>query len=188
LATIEQIPGEHFKELESHSDGAFKYLRMVFSNRESDIVYDGDGASIAEIEFITTGNKVVKGIPVGTPGRKYNNYVPKNCFDGDPITFFEDARPKENCKFVGLVANSPVKIRKIRFLARNDMNSIQKGNEYELFYWDNKQFASLGKTIANDTLLIYNNVPENSVLLLKNLSAGKEERIFTWENGKQVWW
>jgi hypothetical protein len=188
LATIEQIPGEHYQELKSNSNGSFKYLRMMFSNKESEIVYDGDGASIAEIEFLTPDGKIVNGSPIGSPGRKYNPYIPKNCFDGDPITFFEDARPKEYCKFVGLIVNTPVKIGKIRFLARNDLNSIQKGNEYEIFFWDNKRFCSLGKKIASDTLITFDNVPENSVLWLRNLTAGKEERIFTWENGKQVWW
>lgn len=29
---------------------------------------------------------------------------------------------------------------------------------------------------------------ENALLLLRNLSKGKEERIFTYEGGKQIWW
>jgi hypothetical protein len=31
-------------------------------------------------------------------------------------------------------------------------------------------------------------VPKNSVLWLRDLTKGREERIFTYENGKQVWW
>ena len=36
--------------------------------------------------------------------------------------------------------------------------------------------------------LEYDNVPDNALLLLRNLTKGKEERIFTYEDGKQVWW
>lgn len=68
------------------------------------------------------------------------------------------------------------------------MNSVQPNNNYELLYWNNEKFISLGKKIATDTIIEFNNVPKNSVLWLRNLDVGKEERIFTWENGKQVWW
>ena len=73
-------------------------------------------------------------------------------------------------------------------LARNDMNSIQPFNHYELFYWNNNSFISLEKKIASDTIIEFNNVPENSILWLRNLDEGKEERIFTRENEKQIWW
>ena len=32
------------------------------------------------------------------------------------------------------------------------------------------------------------NVPTNALLLLRNHTKGKEERIFTYEGGEQVWW
>jgi hypothetical protein len=31
-------------------------------------------------------------------------------------------------------------------------------------------------------------VPKGAILLLKDLTKGREERIFMVENGKQVWW
>ena len=36
--------------------------------------------------------------------------------------------------------------------------------------------------------LVYENVPGNALYLLKNRTKGKEERIFTYENDRQVWW
>jgi hypothetical protein len=187
LAKVNKSPGEHFNQLASHSNKSFRYVRMVFSATELGLTYDGDGASIAEIEFISPSGQIINGNAIGSPGRKYNKYVAKNCFDGNPLTFFEDARPNETNKFVGLKLDTPSQINKIRYLARNDMNSIQIGDEYELFYWD-KSFKSLGKKIATDTIVSFNNVPKNSVLWLRDLTEGKEERIFTWEGGKQVWW
>jgi hypothetical protein len=209
LAIIRHIPGEHFEELSSVTDKSFKYLRFVFSPQELTLPYEGDGASIAEIEFINIDGQKIKGIPVGSPGRKYNPYTPNLCFDGNPLTFFEDSRfeiisnpfvklvktdtifkniRKEMSKYVGLKLNNPARVYKIRYIARNDMNSIQSGDTYELFYWNNDTFVSLGKKIASDTTIEFENVPEGSLLWLRDLSEGKEERIFTWENGEQVWW
>jgi hypothetical protein len=188
LAKIEETPGEHFKELSSSSNLRFKYLRFVFSEEELKLPYDGDGASIAEIEFISPSGQILKGAPFGSTGRKYNPYIPNLCFDGNPETFFEDARPGVTGKYVGLKLDIPADVAKIRYMARNDINSIQPGDEYELFFWNNKSFISLGKKIAYDTIVEFENVPKGSILWLRDLSRGKEERIFTWENGKQVWW
>lgn len=30
--------------------------------------------------------------------------------------------------------------------------------------------------------------PSNALFRLRNLTRGKEERIFTYDNGEQVWW
>ena len=54
-------------------------------------------------------------------------------------------------------------------------------------YFD-KTWISLGKQVAKDFHLVYDNVPDSALLLLKNKTGGHEERIFTYENGKQIWW
>jgi len=87
---------------------------------------------------------------------------------------------------VGLQFEKPQQIQKIRFLARNDMNSIQKGDLYELFYWDNNAFQSLGKKIATEEQISFSEVPKGALLWLIDLTSGKEERVFTYENDKQV--
>ncbi len=188
LAKIKETPGEHFEELSLCSNSVFKYLRFVFSKEELKLPYDGDGASIGEIEFIAPSGKILKGYPIGSTGRKYNPYTPNLCFDNNTQTFFEDARPNIIYKYVGLKLDNPAIINKIRYIARNDMNSIQSGDEYELLYWNNERFMTLGKVIARDTVVEFDNVPKGSILWLRDLSGGKEERIFTYENDKQVWW
>lgn len=188
LAKVLETPGEHFIELSSINTQPFKYLRFVFSPQELSLSYDGDGASIAEIEFISPNGKILKGSPIGSPGRKYNPYTPQYCFDNDPLTFFEDARHGVGGKFVGIKLENPSPVSKIRFVARNDMNSIQPGDEYELLYWDSSSFKSLGTQISGDTIIEFNHVPKDAILWLRDLSGGVEERIFTWENEQQVWW
>ena len=188
LATIRKTPSEHYTELKVNSGKALRYFRFLYSPDEINLTYDGDGASIAEIECYNAAGQKISGKPFGTPGRKYNPYTPDKCFDGNPLTFFEDARYGGVTKYVGLEFDEPQTVSKIRFMPRNDMNTVQPGDLYELFYWNRNNFESLGRQLARDTMLAYTNVPENALLWLRDLSGGKEERIFTWENGKQVWW
>ena len=41
------------------------------------------------------------------------------------------------------------------------------------------------KKVATSNSIHFDNIPENSVLWLRNLDEGKEERIFTLEDGAQ---
>ena len=68
-----------------------------------------------------------------------------------------------------------------------DGNSVEIGDEYELFYWNGK-WVSMGKQRAKNVSVKYKGVPQNALYLLRDLTKGTEERIFTIENGKQVWW
>lgn len=188
LAKIEETPGEQLVELKNKVSKPFKYYRFKFSLEEQAIVYDGDGASIAEIELIAPSGVKLTGKPFGSPGKKFNPYTPDNCIDGNYLTFFEDSRTGDFEKYVGLELDKPQTVSRIRFMARNDMNSIQVGNLYELFYWDKQQFVSLGQKVATGRQLHYNNVPKGALLWLRNLTEGQEERVFTYEDGKQVWW
>jgi hypothetical protein len=112
---------------------------------------------------------------------------PSKVFDGDPLSYYYTFEWWDT--WVGLKFNTPKKVEKIVYLPRNDDNFIRDGELYELFYWDNK-WISLGKqtgSIATQALT-YANVSTNALFLLRNLTKGQEERIFTYENGKQIWW
>ncbi len=69
-----------------------------------------------------------------------------------------------------------------------DSNNIKIGDNYELFFWNGSFWESLGKQNANDAVLVYQKTPLNALFLLKNLDRGNQERIFTYENNKQIWW
>lgn len=75
----------------------------------------------------------------------------------------------------------------LEIIMRNDENRIKPGNEYELLYFD-REWVSLGKKIAQNDYLEYCNAPTNAIFLIKNHTEGAEERIFTYENGVQIWW
>ena len=81
--------------------------------------------------------------------------------------------------WVGMDFGKEVGVSKIRFLPRNDGNTIFPGDDYELFYYQYPEgWISLGMQTAEREELIYTNVPAGSLYWLRNLTTGKEERIF----------
>lgn len=145
---------------------------------------------MAELEFYDAGSQeIVKGEVLGTDSTSiYNPHATKyNVFDGDPLTFFHT---RDSMTWAGLALSEPTRINKIRYIIRNDDNGIRKNNLYELFYINESgEWASAGiKTADQDDLLIYEQIPRETLYWLRNHTRGAEERIFTYENGKQIWW
>ena len=67
-------------------------------------------------------------------------------------------------------------------------NWVKIGDTYQLFFWDKNGWVSLGTQIATQQNVVFKNVPKNALLVLRDLTRGKQERIFTYENNKQVFW
>jgi len=102
---------------------------------------------------------------------------------GDPFILQEDGS-KKSIASSGAMLDS-ISLR--RKYPAGDDNEVVKGNTYELFCWNNK-WKSLGKQVAVADSLRFRNVPANSLLWLRNLTEGLQERIFLMEKNKQVWW
>ena len=155
-----------------------KYFRYLSS--------DKGYVFIAEMSVYNSQNRQLTGKIIGTDGCRNRNRVKTNAFDGDNLTVFEAPEPAGG--WVGLEFEKKEQIAKIKYIPYNDDNHINENEEYELFYYDRK-WISLGKRIGDQThALHYDNVPENSLLWIRNHTKGKEERIFTYEGGEQVWW
>jgi hypothetical protein len=175
LHKIDSIPN-HFIDVQSTNQQKFKFVRYLAS--------DTGPNHISELEFYS-GSQKLKG-KSSTSQSEVNNGKIKSIqamFDGDMSTFHEVSKKT----WVMIEFDKPYQITKLKYVQRNDMNFIEIGHQYELMFFD-KGWQSLGLKTATDSHLEYNNVPGNSVLLLCDLTAGKEERIFNYENGKQVWW
>lgn len=149
----------------------------------------GSYSDISELEFYLPGSDIpLRNCPViGTlqvhPALSGN--TPDKAFDGDWLTNFSCGLADN--AWIGIDLGKPGKIDKIRCIPRSDDNSIHTGDEYELFYWSRGGWTSLGKQSGKTDVLIYDNVPAGSLLLLRNHTRGQEERIFTYENGEQIW-
>lgn len=144
----------------------------------------GSYCNINEIEFISPEGKKIIGEIIGTQG-KFGKEREK-VFDGDILTGFEGNSMDGH--WVGLKFRKPETIGRIRYIPRNDGNGIEVGDEYELFYWNENRWKSLGRKKAEENYLNFENVPSGELYLLRDLTKGKEERIFTYEDGKQIWW
>jgi hypothetical protein len=145
--------------------------------------------NIAEICFYERGAvKPSYGKVIGTIGsyRKEAGYTKEAVFDGDVLTFFDV--PEASGCWIGMDFGKAVSIEKIIYTPRSDGNCIEIGDEYELVYWCDGKWKSLGKQKATDVTITFANCPVNALFLLHDLTKGMDERIFTYNNGIQVWW
>lgn len=145
--------------------------------------------SIAEVMLYSKDDTVrLRGKVIGTDGSWSDDpkHTKETVFDGDILTSF-DAPRGEGC-WAGLDLARQVKVDHIIYYARGDGNSVEIGDEYELLYWRNDQWESLGRHKARQTYIKYKNIPVGGLYLLRDLTKGIDERIFTIEDGKQVWW
>lgn len=143
--------------------------------------------NIAEVSFFNDGVVPLKGKIIGTPNidNKIETHDYTNVFDSDPNTSFDYYIPYGG--WAGMDLEHKQIIRKLSYTARNRDNYIRRGNKYELFYFQNQTWKSAGAMIAESDSLIFN-VPEQSLLYLKNHMGGVEERIFGVVDGKQRFW
>ena len=118
----------------------------------------------------------------GEPGTKK-----ERVFDGNILTGFGGNSPDGN--WVSLELEKPTQISRIKYIGRNDGNCIEIGDDYELYYWSTDgDWELLGSQKATSNALHFSNIPSGGLYILKDITKGVEERIFTYENGKQVWW
>jgi hypothetical protein len=80
------------------------------------------------------------------------------------------------------------KVSAIGCMPQNDENYVYPGNRYELFYRDVDSWVSLGQKTAGGYSVTYDNVPSGALYWLRNLTKGKEERVFTYDNGHIRFW
>lgn len=140
--------------------------------------------SIAELNVKDKNGKAIDFRPIGCRAIEKSGKI-FNVFDRNPLTYFEVNGGID--LWIGCDLRKAQSIGYIEFAPRNDDNCVSPGDEYELFFWDN-EWISLGQKTAVDYSLVYENVPKGALLWLKNLTKGKEERPFTYEDGKQIWW
>jgi hypothetical protein len=178
LYTIDFHPDMYFHTV-SLKESYFRYYRYLSP--------DGGACNIAELEFCDREGNKLKGNIIGTPGSYANDPMRSldKAFDGNTLTFY-DAAEKDGA-WVGMDFGKRTGVDHIRYLPRNDDNMIRVGQAYELFFWTRNGWQSLGRQTAKEQVLHFDG-PSGALFLLRNLSGGTEERIFTYENGKQVWW
>lgn len=179
LATIGNLEDNKFHEIVFDSARICRYFRYLSP--------DDSHGNMSEITLFDDRGDT---IPIGRLSGNFHvreGHRPETLFDGDVLSYYDSHERKD--VWVGIAWDSPVRLKRIVFLPRNDDNFIRDGEVYELFYWKNGKWISLGRqTGTMDAVLVYHNAPSNALFLLHNHTKGQEERIFTYENGKQYFW
>lgn len=151
----------------------YRYVRYYSPNKD---------IRVAELEF--WGENKLKGKPIYfVINDSVSGSDPVKCLDDDIRTNFNALAGS----WVGLDLGVPKQIKQVKFLPRNNFNVIERDNDYELLYYD-QGWQSLGIKKSSDQYIVFEEVPSNTLFLLKNRTQGKDERIFTYINGKQIWW
>lgn len=122
--------------------------------------------------------------PVGSDGASPENI--EKVFDNNILTGYDGASPDGN--WVGIKLTKPRMVSRIRFIPRTDGNCIEIGDKYELMMWTGKGWKVLASLKAASDVLSLKNMPANGLYLLKDITKGSEQRIFTYEGRKQIWW
>ena len=145
---------------------------------------------ISDIEFYgldENGDEMkLTGKPIGNPGI-YGNGL-NELFDGSRVSYYAQD-PACGINYVGIDFGKPVRITKIVYYPHTDDNGVVPGELYELFYWKDDTWISLGRqTGQKDKTLVYKNIPQNALLRLHDITTGNENRIFIYQDGKQVFY
>ncbi len=180
LYHIKNCPGRLLIKVNVTNEKKYRYVRYYGPSNGF--------CNIAEVAFYEKDqNEPLKGKVMGTPGcyQGDGSHEYTNVFDGNTETSFDHM--KAHGGWAGLDLGEPKAISQIIFTPRNLDNYVRPGDTYELFYCD-KEWISLGTKTATSDSLAYSNVPVGALLYLQNHSRGVQERIFTYEDGRQVWW
>lgn len=181
LYVIEEEPPFKYVSVPLSPSQPYKYLRFLTAKECN--------GHMAEIEFYREGSdSPLTGKVIGEyePSIYYPLNVAEKMFDGDALTFFHTGNDPV---WGGLQLEKAEKVDSLRFIIRNDDNGIRRDNLYELFYMKDGRWVSLGRqTAEKDDELVYEQVPSGALYWLRNLTRGKEERIFGYEDGRQVWY
>lgn len=157
-------------------EGRYRFLRYMGPK--------GSYCNINELLFFDKDGQKIRGKIIGTDG--VPGKTKETVFDGDILTGFQGNSPDGH--WVGLELPKAMSVGAVRFIPRNDGNCVEKGNIYSLMMYKDGNWKTLAIRRATSDVIIFPRIPQGGLYLLCNLTKGSEERIFTYEKGKQVWW
>lgn len=155
---------------------SYRYARYLSPN--------GSYCNINELEFYDAEGNKLTGCIIGTEG--VENQRKETVFDSNVLTGFHGNSPDGH--WVGLAFNRPVTIAKVKYMPRNDGNTIEIGDEYKLKIFQNGYWRTLETKKATENEISFENVSSGGLYILSDITKGVEERPFTYVKGKQVWW
>lgn len=179
IATIEPFKESRFQSIKPTTKGAYRYFRYLSPK--------GSFGNMAEVEIYgKDGKKLQAAQTFGTRGAVKGHNL-EMLFDGDALTSY--SLPFADGGWAAMELATPTPIGEVRFLPRNDGNHIEEGDTYQLYYWTDGDWQLLSQQRGNhEGVLFFEDCPTNALFLLHDDTKGIQERIFTYEDGEQVWW
>lgn len=179
LYTITRTPYRRYSTARLATGKPYRYVR--YRAREKNF------CQVAELSFYADMSDTVplRGEIIGIPSRFWRN-APQgylSAFDGNTETSFNFKG--RDFGWTGMDFGKPIRVEKVVYTPANRVNFIYKGYNYELYYWGDNRWNSLGKQTATADSLVYQ-APVNALLYLKCYTSGDEERIFEYKDGKQI--
>ncbi|WP_209332889.1 hypothetical protein [Lunatimonas salinarum] len=171
--SLELIP----KTIELNLKKNYRYIRYLIPK--------GSMGDLAEFSVTSNSSTTLSGEVICSFNLGGNKTI-KFAFDNNPLSFLS-VPVSTTEEWIGLDLKSQKEISQVTFCPRTDKNNIWAGLSYELFYWSD-EWKSIGIQTADSYSLIFSSPISNGLFLLRCLDEGTEERIFTYEQGEQVWW
>ncbi len=79
------------------------------------------------------------------------------------------------------------RVSRIVFAPSSDTNNVEVDHLYELYHFE-RGWKLIGRRLAKGDNVEFGNVPIGGLLLLKDKTKGREERIFEYTDGRQIWY
>ena len=195
LANV-SIPDRISIVIDVNTSKSFRYVRFVFPDRE--VIPNRDGrnllmawGNIAELIFYNGSGHPLDGEMIFSFGLDYQNTL--RALDNQPFTSMSPRLmytiPLDSVVWIGRDLGVPANIARIEILPKNEDVFLFRDATYELLYWTEGDWRSLGIQKATNPELTFHHVPRRALLLLKALDLPPlKERPFLYENGEQVFY
>lgn len=144
------------------------------------------GGEVADFRALADDGNPIAARPIGI-GQWNEKHPLAAAFDGDVLSY---SMSNDSCgAWLGLDFGALKDIGQIDILPHNDDNFIRVGERYQLQCWADGRWRTLGEQTGDERqYLTFDGCPSGGLYRLRNLTKGREERIFTYEDGRQVWW
>ena len=159
----------NWRSLSVHTEKAYRYWRISKKGRP---------ITLAELQLASSEGKVLQGKAMFSG----NGGFSEKAFDNNPLTY-------QNYFFwIGVDLGTPQQVQEVRYLPRTDYNGIIPGHLYQLLYFDETGWVEVDMQEATAQDITFHQVPRNALYWLRNLTEGKEERIFIYQDEKIIFY
>lgn len=178
IADIKDVPSTWWNNIDVSRAGKHRFWRLVAPPNSH--------CDVAELSFIGKDGNSVAAIDTLCDDMRYDGKKISQAFDGDAVSYFRSTHYRK--AWIGIDMGKPSELKSIRFMPRNDGNHVEPGHTYQLCYYKNGKECIFKTVKAETDKLVFHGVPAGALYVLHDLTAGTEERVFSVEDGKVMWY